>query len=69
MNEVQMQPTRGRKRKFEPGVRVSGKEEGPGSFRRRTGSVVSYAGESQYWVKFDDDRTECVFSYWMEPLA
>lgn len=57
-----------RRRKFEPGARVRGKEEGPASFRGRTGTVVEYGGDSQYWVQFDDGRKECVPSSWIEPL-
>ncbi len=55
------------KRKFLDGARVRGKEEGPGSFRGRTGTVVGYAGRSrQYEVRFDDGRVEYAESHWLE---
>ncbi len=59
-------PRRGR-RKFPDGARVRGKEEGPGSFRGRTGTVVSYVGWSrQYQVSFDDGRVEYPYVHWLE---
>jgi hypothetical protein len=55
------------KRKFLDGMRVRGKEEGPGSFRGRTGTVVGYVRWSrQYQVNFDDGRVEYPYVHWLE---
>lgn len=58
---------RGRGRKFVDGARVRGKEEGPGSFRGRTGTVVGYAGWArEYEVRFDDGQIEYASVLWLE---
>jgi hypothetical protein len=54
------------KRKFVDGARVSGKDDGPGSFRSRQGTIVSYFGRSEYLVRFDDGREEYARSHWLE---
>ncbi len=56
------------RRKFVDGTRVRSREEGAASFRGRTGTVVSYWGESQYLVRFDDGREEYAYSYWLEAI-
>ena len=53
-------------RKFEVGGRVRGKEEGPASFRERTGTVISYLAGSGYQVSFDDGRVEYAYAHWLE---
>ncbi len=55
------------KRKFQIGAQVRGKEEGPGSFRARTGTVVAYVARSrEYEVSFDDGRLEYAYPHWLE---
>jgi hypothetical protein len=56
------------RRKFVDGTRVRGREEGAASFRGRTGTVVSYWGQAQYLVRFDDGREEYAYSYWLEAV-
>lgn len=53
-------------RKFTMGARVRGKEEGPGSFRGRTGTVIGYVSGSGYEVAFDDGRVEYAYAHWLE---
>lgn len=56
------------KRKFNVGDRVIGNDK-KASFRGRKGTVVGYIREySQYQVRFDDGRTETVYSWWIDPL-
>jgi len=53
-------------RKFRDGDRVTGREEGPASFRNRVGTVVEFRGRQGYGVKFDDTGiTEHVSSDWL----
>jgi hypothetical protein len=56
------------RRKFIDGTRVRGREEGAASFRGRTGTVISYAGQAQYFVRFDDGVEEYAYSYWLEAI-
>jgi hypothetical protein len=58
----------GRKPKFQPGDRVIGREDGPGSFRERTGTVIERVGRADYRIRFDDGATECAMSWWMDPV-
>jgi hypothetical protein len=53
-------------RKFPEGARVIGKEESPGSFRGRTGTVTGFVSGSGYQVSFDDGRIEYAYAYWLE---
>ena len=53
------------RRKFSIGDRVIGNDK-KASFRGRKGTVAGYEPGSQYWVKFDDGPTECVYSWWLE---
>jgi hypothetical protein len=56
------------RRKFKIGDRVIGNKK-KASFVGRKGKIIGYIGEySQYQVRFDDDRTETVYSWWIEPL-
>jgi hypothetical protein len=52
-------------RKFKSGDRVIGNEK-KGSFRGRKGTIVNYEPQGQYWVRFDDGRTECVDTGWID---
>jgi len=54
-------------RKFNDGARVIGNDV-RASFRQRSGTVQSYAGEGEYWVKFDDGVEECVPSHWLDAV-
>jgi hypothetical protein len=58
----------GRKPKFQPGDRVIGRDDGPASFRERTGTVLERVGRADYRVQFDDDQIECVMSWWMDAV-
>jgi hypothetical protein len=60
---------RGTTRKFSNGVRVIGREEGPASFRGRTGTVIGYISGSGYQVRFDDGRIEYAYAHWLEMAA
>lgn len=56
------------RRKFNIGDRVIGNDQ-KGSFADRKGTIVRYIQEySQYQVRFDDGRTETVYSWWIDPL-
>ena len=57
------------KRKFQVGDRVIGNNK-KASFADRKGTIISYIGEySQYQVRFDDDGTETVYSWWIDTLT
>ncbi len=56
------------RRKFKIGDRVIGNDK-KGSFADRKGTIISYIGEySQYQVRFDDGKTETVYSWWIDAL-
>jgi hypothetical protein len=57
------------KRKFSHGARVIGKEEGPASFRGRTGTVIGYLSGSGYQVRFDDGPIEYAYAHWLRSAA
>ena len=58
---------RGGRRKFSEGARVRGKEEGPGSFRGRTGTVTGYERQTaEYKIEFDDGRVEYAPAHWLD---
>jgi hypothetical protein len=64
---VRRWPMKGRRPRFQIGDRVVGREEGPASFRGRTGEVIARGPTSgEYQVRFDDGRTEHVMSSWIE---
>jgi hypothetical protein len=65
-NLISEAPRRGQC-KFAMGARVRGKEEGPASFRGRTGTVIGYVSGSGYQVSFDDGRVEYAYAHWLEP--
>lgn len=55
----------GRRRKFNVGDAVVGREEGPASFRGRHGVVQAYGAAGEYAILFDDGRLEYVASSWI----
>lgn len=53
--------------RFGLGTRVKGRQEGPGSFQGRTGTVAHYVLGSHYGVRFDDTgEVEYLYSWWLE---
>jgi hypothetical protein len=57
-------------RKFRHGNRVVGREDGPASFRNRTGTVVDFKGRGGYGVTFDDTHvTEYLNSEWLDLMG
>ena len=56
------------RRKFKIGDRIIGNDK-KGSFADRKGTIVGYIPEySQYQVRFDDGKTETVYSWWIDRL-
>jgi hypothetical protein len=56
-------------RKFQIGDRVIGEDEGPASFRGRTGMIVDFQGRGGYGVRFDHPPiVEYVNSNWIRSL-
>ena len=55
------------KRKFKKEDRVIGNSK-KGAFWDRRGRILSYIGDSQYQVLFNDSKTETVYSWWINPL-
>jgi hypothetical protein len=57
-------------RKFQIGDRVIGEDEGPASFRTRTGTIVDFQPSGGYGVRFDaPEIIEYVNSNWIRLLV
>jgi hypothetical protein len=51
---------------FSEGARVICNEEGPRSFRGRTGTVTACYGGSGYEVSFDNGQIEYADAHWLD---